>query len=217
MDQADFLTSTRDGYDRAAANYAERFHHHLDNKPVDVAVLSAFAKLILRGSNTRVIDVGCGTGPVTALLDGWGVEVFGVDLSPNMLVQARRFNPSLSFGVGSMTSLPVADGRVGGICAWYSIIHVPDSHLADVFCEFHRVLMPGGLLLLAFQVGDEPLILTTAYGHDVNLTFARRQPQRVANQLSANGFILHSELVRQPDNDGFETTPHAYLIARKRV
>jgi hypothetical protein len=40
---ADFLTLTRDGYDRTAAIYAERFHHHLDDKPVDLAVVSAFA------------------------------------------------------------------------------------------------------------------------------------------------------------------------------
>jgi len=116
-----------------------------------------------------------------------------------------------------MTNLPVAHGSVGGICAWYSIIHVPDSHLAGVFGEFHRVLVPGGLVLLAFQVGNEPRVLTTAFGHDVDLTFIRRQPQRVRNQLSATGFRLYAELVRQPDDDGFESTPQAYLIARKTL
>lgn len=217
MDQLDFLTLTRDGYDRTAGMYAERFHHHLDDKPVDLAVLSAFAKLILKGPNTRVMDVGCGTGAVTAVLDGCGVEAFGVDLSPNMAVQARRLNPDLSFGVGSMTNLPVAAGSVGGVCAWYSIIHVPDSHLAGVFSEFHRVLVSGGLVLLAFQVGDEPRVLTAAFGRDVDLTFIRRQPERVGNQLCVTGFSLYAELVRQPDDDGFESTPQAYLIARKTM
>lgn len=214
---ADFLTLTRDGYDRMAAIYAERFHHHLDDKPVDLALVSAFAGLILKQRNTTVIDVGCGTGAVTALLDRCGVQVCGVDLSSRMVAQARRLNPRLSFAVGSMTSLDAADGSVGGICAWYSIIHVPDSHLAGVFGEFHRVLVPGGLVLLAFQVGDEPRVLTDAFGHDVYLTFMRRQPQWVGNQLSDARFRVYAELVRQPDDDGLESTPHAYLIARKVV
>lgn len=215
MDQSDYLTLTREGYDRTAAAYAERFHHHLDDKPIDLAVITAFAGLILRGENKRVLDVGCGTGATTALLTSCGATTSGIDLSPNMVSQARRLNPGLQFSIGSMTGLDVADGSAGGICAWYSIIHVPDEHLADVFGEFHRVLAPGGFVLLAFQVGDEPRVLTNAFDHEVNLTFIRRQPNQVTDQLTGTGFRLYAELARQPDDDGFESTPHAYLIARK--
>ncbi|OBB81485.1 hypothetical protein A5760_16520 [Mycobacterium colombiense] len=170
VDQPDFLTSTRDSYDRTAFAYSERFHHHLDSKPVDLAVVNAFAGLILKGQDRRVIDIGCGTGATTALLNTSGVEVSGVDLSPNMVAQARRLNPGLEFDVGSMTNLDIPDCSVGGVCAWYSIIHIPDTHLTGVFAEFNRVLTPGGLVLLAFQIGDEPRILSHAFGHDVHLT-----------------------------------------------
>ncbi|MDT7711983.1 MAG: hypothetical protein QOG46_672 [Pseudonocardiales bacterium] len=47
-------------------------------------------------------------------------------------------------------------GALGGIVAWYSIIHTPPEELPVVFAEFHRVLAPDGHLLLTFQVGDEP-------------------------------------------------------------
>jgi ubiquinone/menaquinone biosynthesis C-methylase UbiE len=167
------------------------------------------------GSNRQVIDVGCGTGATTARLAGCGVDVSGVDLSPNMIAQARRLNPGLSFSVGSMANLALLDGSVGGVCAWYSIVHTPDAHLARVFGEFHRVLVPGGVVLLAFQVGDGPRVVTSAFGLDVHLTFYRRQPQWVSNQLVGAGFGVYAELLRQPDDDGFESTPHAYLIARK--
>jgi SAM-dependent methyltransferase len=215
VDQPDFVTSTRDGYDHIAAIYAERLHHHLDDKPVDLAVISAFAGLVLKGPNRQVIDVGCGTGATTALLDGWGVDVSGIDLSPNMIAQARRLNPGLSFGVGSMADLGLAGESVGGICAWYSIIHVPDEHLAGAFCEFHRVLAPGGFVLLAFQVGEEPRVLTHVSGQEVHLTFIRRRPRWVSEQLTTAGFNVYAELVREPDDDGLESTPQAYLIARK--
>ncbi|AKN18491.2 methyltransferase [Mycobacterium haemophilum DSM 44634] len=215
VDQPEFVFATREGYDRTAAYYAERFHHHLDDKPVDLAVVTAFASLILKGKNRCVVDVGCGTGVTTALLADCGVTASGIDVSSNMVSQARRLNPGLRFSVGSMTSLDVADGSVAGVCAWYSIIHVPDEYLAGVFGEFYRVLVPGGLVLLAFQVGDEPRVLTNAFGHEVHLTFMRRQPRQVEDQLAGAGFRVYAKLVRQPDDDGLESTPHAYLIARK--
>ncbi len=210
----DFLATTRDGYDRAAAHYVARFQHHLDDRPVDRAMIGVFAELVAQTETPRVLDVGCGTGVATAALAAAGLEVSGIDLSPNMIAQARQHNPGLPFRVGSMLELDVADGSVGGVCAWYSIIHVPDPQLPRVFAEFRRVLAPGGVLLLAFQVGDEPRVLTDFDGEQVNLTFIRRRPDMVTDLLSASGFRGHAELVRQPDGEG-ESTPQAYLIARR--
>ena len=210
----DFLAATRDGYDRAAAHYVARFQHHLDGRPVDRAMIGAFAGLV--GHGARVLDVGCGTGVATAALAAAGLDVTGIDLSPNMIAQARRHNPGLPFRVGSMLDLDADDGSVAGLCAWYSIIHVPDTHLPRVFAEFHRVLAPDGVVLLAFQVGDEPRVLTDFDGEPVNLTFIRRQSAAVADLLSNSGFRVYAELVRQPD-DGLESTPQAYLIARRAV
>ncbi|WP_079599396.1 MULTISPECIES: class I SAM-dependent methyltransferase [Mycobacteroides] len=215
VDRSDFLAMTCDGYDRTAAAYAERFHHHLDDKPLDLAMLNAFAALVAATPNHRIIDVGCGTGATTAILSRQGVQAFGIDLSPNMISQAQRLNPDLSFCTGSMLDLEVPDADVGGVCAWYSTIHIPDEHLDNVFDEFHRVLIPGGLLLLAFQVGDEPRVLREAFGQEVKLTFFRRQPGDVSKRLDRAGLHRHAELVRAPDSDGFESTPHAYVIARK--
>lgn len=215
VDRSDFLAVTRDGYDRTAAPYAERFHRHLNDKPLDLAMLSAFAALVSRTPNRRVVDVGCGTGASTAILSGHGVEAFGIDLSPNMISQAQRLNPELSFRSGSMLNLDVPDADVGGVCAWYSTIHVPDDDLDLVFEEFHRVLIPGGLVLLAFQVGDQARVLREAFGHKVELTFFRRHPGDVTERLERAGLRRHAQLVREPDGDGFESTPHAYVIARK--
>ena len=102
-----------------------------------------------------------------------------------MIGEAQRLNPGIEFSVGSMTDLAVADNGVGGVCAWYSTIHVPDDHLPRVFDEFHRVLIPGGFVLLGFQVGDEPRILDEAFGQRVELTFFRRQPGHVLALWSA--------------------------------
>ena len=144
-----------------------------------------------------------------------GSTSVGIDLSPNMIDEARRLNPDLKFRVGSMTSLDVDDASVDGVCAWYSTIHVPDEALPQVFSEFARVLRPGGHVLLAFQVGDQPRILPRHSASDVSLTFYRRRPDAVAGMLDAAGLKPYAQLVRELDDDGLESTPQAYLIGRK--
>ncbi|MGH3762219.1 class I SAM-dependent methyltransferase [Actinophytocola sp.] len=213
MTEPDFLRRTRASYDATADDYAGWIRTELAAKPLDRAVLAGFAELV----TGPVADIGCGAGRMTAHLDGLGVPVFGIDLSPRVVEVARRAYPGLRFEVGSMLALDLEDASLGGVLAWYSIIHVPDPELPAVFAEFQRVLAPGGYLQLAFQVGDAPLHLTNAGGHEVSLDFHRRQPDRVAGLLGAAGFVERARMVRAPDEDSAfpERTPQAFLLARK--
>jgi SAM-dependent methyltransferase len=214
--EPDFLRTTRASYDAVAADYAERFRSELTARPLDRAMLAGFAELVQAAGAGPVADIGCGTGRVTAHLNGLGLPVFGVDLSPQMVAVARQAHPGLRFEVGSMLALDLPDGTLGGILAWYSIIHIPQERLPEVFAEFHRVLAPGGHLQLAFQVGDEPLHLTEALGHTISLDFHRRQPDRVAELLSQAGLVMRAQLLREPDDGDFaERTQQAFLLARK--
>src|ERR1700685_3132759 len=122
-----------------------------------------------------------------AHLDALGVAAFGVDLSPGMVEVARQAYPHLRFGQGAMTALDLGDGELGGIVAWYSIIHTPPELLPVVFAEFHRTLAPGGYLLLAFQVGDERNRLEQAYGHTVSIDAYRLPPDHIAELFSQAG------------------------------
>ncbi|RLU96581.1 SAM-dependent methyltransferase [Streptomyces griseocarneus] len=211
MTEANFLRETRTFYDTLAVDYANRYRGYLDTRPLDRSVLAGFAELV-RGAGP-VADVGCGPGWTTAHLVESGLDVFGLDLSPEMVGLARQAYPALRFDVGSMLTLDLPDGALGGVNAWYSIIHLPEEQLPAAFAEFHRVLAPGGHLQLAFQVGDEPLHLAQPYGHPVSLDFRRLQPDRIAELLAAADLPLRVRMVREPD-DG-ESTQQAFLLARK--
>jgi SAM-dependent methyltransferase len=213
MAENPFLDRTRDGYDQMAAGYVATFQNHLDDRPLDLAMLKAFTAMV--PPQQRVIDIGCGTGAATAVLRDNGAHVSGIDLSPNMIAHARRLHPDIGFTVGSMTDLDLPDACAGGVCAWYSVIHIPDDHLPAVFAELHRVLVPGGVALLAFQVGDRPRHLTEAFDERVDVLFHRRRPETVARLLNDAGLPVHAQLVREPLDDGVESTPQGYLIARK--
>ncbi|GAA2376849.1 class I SAM-dependent methyltransferase [Nonomuraea africana] len=215
MTEPDFLRDTRASYDAVAADYAALFHDELAAKPLDRAMLAAFAELVLAAGGGPVADVGSGPGRVTAHLDGLGLTVFGVDLSPEMVAVARATHPGLRFEEGSMLALDVADGSLGGVVAMYSTIHIPDELLPEVFAEFHRVLAPGGHVLLVFQVGDEPARRTEGFGRPLSLVFHRRQPDQVAELLGRAGLEVRARLLREREEGTVEKTPQGYLLARK--
>jgi SAM-dependent methyltransferase len=214
MTEPSFLRATRAAYDSVAADYAECFQAELADKPLDRALLAAFAELVQTAGAGPVADLGCGPGHVTAHLHKIGLTAFGVDLSPEMVALARRAHPDLRFDEGSMTYLNLPDGALGGIVALYSVIHIPPDRLPGVFAEFYRVLAPGGHLLLAFQVRDEPRHLTEWFGHAISLDGYPLAPDRAAGLLSQAGLVMYARLLREPDG-GAKKLPLAYLLASK--
>jgi SAM-dependent methyltransferase len=150
MTDSPFLTSTRVFYDAIAEDYAELFRDPLRARPLDRAILAAYAELVPAGT---VADLGRGPGEVTAHLAALGLDVYGLDLSESMPAIARRENPGLRFEQGSMLELNLPHGALAGVVSSCSSIHTPADRLPALVAEFHRVLAPGGPLLLAFQVG----------------------------------------------------------------
>lgn len=211
-----YIDATRASYDAMAADYTERYADHLANLPLDRALVAAFAELVRAEGTQPVADIGSGPGYVTARLHSLGVPVFGVDVSPRMVALARRAHPQLRFHVGSMTALDLPDETLGGILALYSIIHIPDSDLPTVFAEFHRVLAPGGHVLIGFQSGpDDHLHLAERFGHEMSLDYYFRTPDQVADLLTGAGLTLRARTVREPYEE--ETRRRAFLLARKPV
>ncbi|MCP3802939.1 methyltransferase domain-containing protein [Allokutzneria sp. A3M-2-11 16] len=212
MTEPDFLRDTRASYNAMAIDYAEHFKAGIDDKPVDRAVLSLFAELVRANGNTDAVDIGSGPGHVTEYLKSLGLNIYGVDLSSEMVALARRTRPGVRFEEGSMTALDLPEGGLGGICAWYSTIHVPLERLSGVFADFRRALAPGGHLVLGFQSGDELKHYDEGFGHKLSLDFYRRSPELVAGLLNEAGFEVYARAEREPDPE--EKTRQAYLIAR---
>jgi ubiquinone/menaquinone biosynthesis C-methylase UbiE len=99
----------------------------------------------------RHVDVGCGTGLMSAMLAAQGRQVVGVDLSAAMIAQARRSSgSSATFIEADAENLPIASSSVDAVVNLISLHHYPDPSRA--IAEFRRVLRPGGrLVLIAFD------------------------------------------------------------------
>ena len=132
-----------------------------------------------------------------------------------MVDVARRAYPSVPFSVGSMLRLDLADGSLAWLVAYYSIANIPREQLPAVFAEFARVLVPGGVLLMVFQVGNEVRHGTEWLGHPIDLHVYRNSPEVVAGLLAEAGLPVRMTTVRRPDDDGVEFGPRAYLLATR--
>jgi len=233
----DRMAATRASYDAVASGYAEAISDELRHKPLDRALLTAFAEQVRlavrarRGDPTepsahggalrppvppgRVWDVGCGPGHVTAFLAGLGLEAAGIDLSTQMVAQARARHPGLEFRCGSMTALPSGDGEWDGLVSFYSLIHmIDDADLRAALAEYRRVLADQGLLLLAVHAGQEVRHSTEWFGAAVDVSFRFFDPGRLAAELDRAGFAIEAVTRRQPYPGVEVATERAYFLAR---
>ena len=206
---------TRSGYDAVAQAYGDRFADELDGKPVDREMLDDFARDV-EGLGS-VVDLGCGPGQVAAYLAAHRVPVVGVDVSPGMVTSARQRHPHLDFEVGDMRNLAFGGGTLAGIVAFYSIIHIPRDEIPAVLAEQRRVLRPGGLLLLAFHVGDRVEHIDEFLGETVSLDFVFFTRAEMEDHLDAAGFELVRSRQRGPYTGVEAQTERAYLLSRRPV
>ncbi|HET6859618.1 MAG TPA: class I SAM-dependent methyltransferase [Streptomyces sp.] len=214
MVEHDALSATREAYDVAAPAYAELFRDTLRDSPLDRAILGAFVEVIRANGGGQVADLGCGPGHITAHLDELGLPAFGVDASPAMIELARQAYPGLRFDVGSMAALNIADGVLGGVLSRWSIIHTPPQQLPVILAEFHRVLAPGGHLLIGFSASEDASHPTQSFDHTVALAY-RWWPDHLAAMLRTSGLVEVARMVREPQPTDRRQFREIQLLARK--
>ncbi|MDB5505608.1 MAG: Methylase involved in ubiquinone/menaquinone biosynthesis [Devosia sp.] len=202
-----------DSYDRVAADYAVKFAGEFQHKPFDRLMLDW---LVARVPSGTLCDLGCGPGQVAAYLHGQGAAVIGLDLSAAMISEARALNPEIPFAVADMGDLgDIADGVLAGIAAFYSIIHQPRERVPVALASMHRVLEPGGTLLLTFHVGEEVRHFDQYLGQLVDLDFVFFTSAEMRGWLEGAGFTVTEVLEREAYPGVEVATRRAYLWARK--
>ena len=202
------------GYDPVAEDYAREFRDEMSKKPFDRKMLDWLMEKV--NGLGMICDLGCGVGQVAGYLQGRGASVCGIDLSTEMIEQARRLNPDIAFQQGNMLALTgVAEGSFGGIAAFYSIIHISRPSLVDAMREMKRVLRPGGRLLLTFHIGQKDVHLDEWWNKPVSLDFYFFETEAMKGNLTQAGFELEEVIERDPYPEVEVQTRRAYVFARK--
>lgn len=141
----DAAERVREQYDAGAARYDQRWAGYV--RRTNALLLEAAAVRL----GERVLDLGCGTGALAARLVAAHPDqaVTGVDLSRAMLDEARRKLAGAShvrFVQADLRDLPLPDARFDVVLSASALHYVADP--ARALGEAHRVLVPGGRLVL---------------------------------------------------------------------
>jgi SAM-dependent methyltransferase len=107
---------------------------------------------LLEGGDSPILDLGCGAGRHLALLAGKGRASVGMDISANGLQLSRNRLHEQRLPVrlcqGNMAHIPFRNGIFGGVLSIRVIHHARRETIRKTMREIHRVLEPGGTLLI---------------------------------------------------------------------
>ncbi len=181
-------------FDRISGLYDTAFVQSVVYRPTQDAVLAEVRAL----HPSRILDIGCGTGQLTARLQAeiGATEVFGCDAASGMLDQARSRSSEITWLQGTAESIPLPDGAIDAVVSTEAFHWFNQPEALE---EFHRVLAPGGHVVIALVnprtrlesrlLDRNPLVFGTAHWPD------RRAMARLVE--SAGFRVLRQQRVRR--------------------
>jgi SAM-dependent methyltransferase len=94
-----------------------------------------------------ILEAGSGLGAVLMHLRDQGYNVIGLDYAVNALRTARAYDPTLRLQAGDVHALPYRSNSLHGYLSFGVLEHIPHG-MDPALREAHRVLVPGGTLVL---------------------------------------------------------------------
>jgi SAM-dependent methyltransferase len=200
-------------YDTLAEAYTAENESNLINAHYERPAMLALAGDV---AGRRILDAGCGAGPLFAALRDRGAVVSGIDASAGMLAQARkRLGDDADLRVADLAEpLPFPDNTFDDITASLVLHYLEDW--GPTLAELRRVLRPGGRLLVSVEhpfaifiwqreIGEKPDYFATRErneewtmgGHTVPLRFWDRPLHAMTDAFTSAGFHIRS--VSEPD------------------
>lgn len=200
-------------YDALAEGSALEHPDQHDRVPFERWLLE---RLVGLAGGRPVLDAGCGTGHIAHVLQQAGADVTGIDLSPGMVARARALFPELAVEVGDLRSVlrpPAAHGW-GAVVAWFSLVHLAESELADAVAGLAHVLDDDGWLGLAVLLGDEVRHVSERSGRPVDLDLVLHRREALLDAVRRAG-LVDVECYQRAPTAGEDDADRCYVVARK--
>lgn len=178
------LEKTQETYRQIAAAYAQA----RQNRDHMADQVKRFVALLPPGG--LVLDVGCGPGMDTAVLQSHHLNAIGLDFSHEMMRVGRdSYGVQVPFAQVDMRRLPLV-GPIDGIWACASLLHLQRQDVLPTLREFHRVLRPGGVVYLSVKLGKGEKWMPTAYGQPLPRFFTFWRPETLDPLLETAAFHI---------------------------
>jgi len=188
-----YLQKTICTYNETAKEYAQNVK---DICPMNE--LEKFVKMLPFYS--KILDVGCGSGVASKILSDKGHNLFGIDLSRELLNEAKKQPPLANFYLQDMRNLGFKDNRFMGIWNVGSLLHLKKQDVSKALDETYRVLAPKGIMYLSVKSGTgEGLEEDKRYGGKPKW-YSYFESEEINNLLEKSGFkILENYAIQYDD------------------
>lgn len=153
--------------------------------------LKRFAELVKKNGGKEVLELGCGSGVQSRQLSDLGLEVVGIDISPNMVLEAKKRASKANFLVGDIATVTFSANTFDGIYARASLLHIPKDMIPKVFESINKMLRNGGIFYLAVKEGKgEGEVEDSRHGINVKRFFSFFVKEEIEKLLEEAGFKI---------------------------
>ena len=186
-------------FDKSAARYDDAFGH----------ASRRFYRLLLGQVELKqgatVLDVACGTGTILrSMADACPINGFGIDMSENMIEQAKRKCPEMNIQLSRCEKTPFDDHTFDVITICMAYHHFSDR--TGFIKEAARIIKPGGGLYIADPYFPGIIrVVMNAFFKAIRIAGAFFTPEEVFRDFTVNGFVA----------DGFVKDGHAQVVKMK--
>jgi len=150
----------------------------------------------------RWLDVGCGWGRLVNVYLPFCREIFGIDVVPWAIEEAKKQFPFGKFLVYDGKKIPFPDGYFDAVLTWTVLQHVPSENISELCNEIIRVMAPGACLIVYENV-------STWYPDKLHIWFRRADKY---SALFGGLRAIDQELVTDAD----ENDEHHVLMVFKK-
>jgi SAM-dependent methyltransferase len=128
--------------------YADIYDYLVFNNMKDEYEVGEIMNKTSASSQSKILDIGCGTGHHVSELSGRNIDVIGIDISPSMIKKAKENYPDYKFQVQDATNSQIfaPDTFTHVLCMYFTIYYIQNK--AQFFENCYNWLMPGGYLIV---------------------------------------------------------------------
>ena len=196
-------------YDTIAKKYDELYFEDFSDKKFIDEFLS------LLPENTKILDIGCGSGQFTKYFSEKGFTTIGIDVSEEMLKIARKKVLNCEFKFMDMRELEFNNEEFDGLFVFYSLYHLSKKDVPLALKEFNRVLKPNGIIMLALQEGKDEKVIVEPLDKSKKIFVDHFETEEINNLLKKNGFQVLKNYSRSSLSKEEFSSDKIFVIARK--
>lgn len=180
---------TKDSYEATAEEFSSNV--------ADLAPMESIQKFInFLPARAKIIDIGCGSGRDANIFAENGLNVLGVDFSPNLINIAKNNAPSAQFQMMDIEAMTFSPSSFDGAWSGCALSHISKKRLPSVLLNIHSFLKSNGYFYLTVRKGKgEGLEKDLRYG-DIEKFWSYFEEDELADYVRAAGFkIKESSIV----------------------